>query len=146
MVDGRIGSGDDGGQIMAVLKRLKLKGFKSIKEIDLELRPLNVLIGANGSGKSNLISFFRMLSEMMSGAGCLQSYISNAGGSQCLLYYGPEVTRQIEARLDFEMTSDLVQKCTYQFQLSHVPGDSPIWGDRLVFTEETLRASNTTLV
>ena len=33
---------------MAMLKRLMLKGFKSIKEMDLELRPLNVLIGASG--------------------------------------------------------------------------------------------------
>ena len=44
-----------------------LKGFKSIREMDLELRPLNVLIGANGAGKSNLISFFRMLNEMTGG-------------------------------------------------------------------------------
>ena len=52
---------------MAKLKRLVLKGFKSIKEMDLELRPLNVLIGANGAGKSNLVSFFKMLNEMMAG-------------------------------------------------------------------------------
>jgi predicted ATPase len=40
---------------MGTLKRIQLKGFRSIKEMDLELRSLNVLIGANGSGKSNLI-------------------------------------------------------------------------------------------
>ncbi|GEM_PF-3348502 len=33
-----------------MLKQLKIKGYKSIKDIDLELRSLNVLIGANGAG------------------------------------------------------------------------------------------------
>jgi predicted ATPase len=46
---------------MVKLNRLHLKGFKSIRDQELELRPLNVLIGANGAGKSNLISFFKML-------------------------------------------------------------------------------------
>ena len=44
---------------MAVLKRLVLKGFKSIQDVDLELRPLTVLIGPNGAGKSNLVPFSR---------------------------------------------------------------------------------------
>ena len=50
---------------MAMLKRLVLNGFKSIKSLDLELRRMNVLIGENGAGKSNLVSFFKMLNEMM---------------------------------------------------------------------------------
>ncbi len=40
---------------MATLKQVILKGFKSIKDMDLALRPLNILIGANGAGKSNFI-------------------------------------------------------------------------------------------
>jgi predicted ATPase len=39
------------------LTRLELKGFKTFRDLDLELRSLNVLIGANGVGKSNFISF-----------------------------------------------------------------------------------------
>ena len=41
------------------LKRVRLAGYKSIADADIELRPLNILIGANGSGKSNLLSYFR---------------------------------------------------------------------------------------
>ncbi|MFO0209533.1 MAG: AAA family ATPase, partial [Pseudanabaena sp.] len=37
------------------LSRIVLKGFKSIRECDLQLSELNVLIVANGSGKSNFI-------------------------------------------------------------------------------------------
>ena len=45
------------------LSSLTLKGFKTIRElVGFKPRPLNVLIGANGAGKSNFISFFRLLS------------------------------------------------------------------------------------
>ena len=41
------------------LDTLTIKGFKSIRElVDFELRHLNVVVGGNGAGKSNLISFF----------------------------------------------------------------------------------------
>ena len=46
---------------MALLKRVKLQGFRSIKEGDVNLRALNVMIGANGAGKSNFVSFFKMM-------------------------------------------------------------------------------------
>jgi predicted ATPase len=46
------------------LSHIKIKGFKSIKELDLEMQPINVLIGANGSGKSNFISVFRLLENI----------------------------------------------------------------------------------
>jgi recombinational DNA repair ATPase RecF len=46
---------------MAGVTRLTITGFKSIRELrDFELRNLNVLIGANGAGKSNFIGLFRM--------------------------------------------------------------------------------------
>jgi predicted ATPase len=116
-----------GGRRMALLQRVILKGFKSIKEMDLELRPLNVLIGANGAGKSNLVSFFKMLNEMMGER--LQQYIGTAGRSQSLLYYGPKVTPQLEAQLEFETDNGLN---TYYLRLFHAAGDT------LVFAEETL--------
>ena len=47
------------------LSRIVLKGFKSIRECDLELKELNVLIGANGSGKSNFIAFFRLIQQIL---------------------------------------------------------------------------------
>ena len=47
---------------MATLNKLTIRGFKSIQNLeDFELGQLNVIVGANGAGKSNLISFFRLL-------------------------------------------------------------------------------------
>ncbi len=48
------------------LDRLTVKGFKSINDLeDFELTHLNIIIGGNGAGKSNLISFFRMLRALL---------------------------------------------------------------------------------
>lgn len=112
---------------MDALKRVTIKGFRSIKEMDLELRSLNVLIGANGAGKSNLISFFKMLNEMIGGR--LQQYISTTGRAQSLLFFGPRVTPQLEGRLEFETTQGIN---SYFMRLFHAAGDT------LVFAEESL--------
>ncbi len=107
-----------------MLRRVILKGFKSIKAMDLELRALNVLIGANGAGKSNLVSFFKMLNEMM--AGRLQQYIGTSGRAQSLLHFGPKVTLQIEARLEFEVNNGMD---TYAMRLFHAAGDTLVFAD-----------------
>jgi hypothetical protein len=53
------------------LSRLVLRGYKSVAECDIELGKLNVLIGANGAGKSNFIGFFRLINRILDrGAGC----------------------------------------------------------------------------
>jgi predicted ATPase len=82
------------------LLRIRIKGFKSIRDLDdLHLRRLNVLIGANGSGKSNFISFFNMLSAMLNDD--LQTFVGRAGGPPALLYRGRKHTSEISAELYF---------------------------------------------
>lgn len=115
---------------MALLKRVKLEGFRSIKEADVSLGALNILIGANGAGKSNFVSFFKMMNEMMEGR--LQEYVSTTGRAQANLHFGPKVTPQLKARLEFESDKDLD---TYFARLLYAAGDS------LVFGEETLSFS-----
>lgn len=81
------------------LKRIVLKGYKSIRELDLKLRPLNVLIGANGVGKSNFISVFKLLNEMVEGK--FQSAVRSAGGAETFLHFGEKVTPEIRLELHF---------------------------------------------
>lgn len=82
------------------LKRLTLKGFKSIESlVDFELRPLNVLIGANGSGKSNFVDFFRLLRAMADES--LQKFVNVHGGADGFFHMGPKHTPQILAHLEF---------------------------------------------
>jgi predicted ATPase len=76
---------------MASLDKLTIRGFKSIRALeDFELKSLNLFIGANGAGKSNLIGFFRMLHALMEGN--LNDYVIDNGGMSDLLFNGPKET------------------------------------------------------
>ena len=82
------------------LDRLTLRGFKSIRALeDFEFKKLNVLVGANGAGKSNLVSFFRMLRAMAEGG--LSNYVIANGGADGFFFNGPKETPEIEAHLVF---------------------------------------------
>lgn len=82
-----------------MLKRIKIDGFKSIQRLNLALNPINILIGANGVGRSNFISFFRLVNNMYEQR--LQQY-SLKSGVDNLLYYGRKNTSSIKGYLDFE--------------------------------------------
>ncbi len=52
---------------MTELRRLKIKNFKSLKDVDIEFDHLNVLIGMNGSGKSTVLQALDFVSQLMKG-------------------------------------------------------------------------------
>ncbi|GBE91161.1 AAA family ATPase [Nostoc cycadae] len=81
------------------LSRIVLKGFKSIAECDVELSRVNILIGANGAGKSNFIGFFRMVQQILEGN--LQGFVSLQGGANALLHFGRKTTEKLEFQLYF---------------------------------------------
>ncbi|MBN1566038.1 MAG: AAA family ATPase [Anaerolineae bacterium] len=85
--------------MMTALDRMRVSGFKSIRELDLELRALNVLIGANGAGKSNFIQVFSLLNAMIDER--LQNFVARAGGANNLLYFGRKTTEEIRVSLSF---------------------------------------------
>jgi predicted ATPase len=105
------------------IKKLTIEGFKSIRKLeDFPLRALNVLIGANGAGKSNFVGFFRLLREMVEHR--LQVALATVeGGADACLYLGPKVTPQFAAKLSFGTSG-------YEFILRPTPDN------RLVFLEE----------
>lgn len=110
------------------IKQISIKGFKSLRDVSLELGPLTVMIGANGSGKSNFIEFFRMLKEAFwISQGGLQLYVGKKGGADSLLYYGPKITRNLDASIEFAGEE---RSCRYSFSLT--------WGvpNNLVFASE----------
>ena len=117
---------------MASLKRIQIKGFRSIKEMTMELRPLNVLIGANGAGKSNLIAFFKLVNELM--AGRLQQHIGTTGRATANLHFGPRMTPQLEAKMEFEVENGTG---TYRMRLFHAAGDSLIFAEEQLFFHQT---------
>ena len=85
-----------------LLNSLRLKGFKSFGDSqEIKFNNETVLIGANGSGKSNLISFFSMLHYINTGE--LKSYVEQQGGASGFLYYGAKKTKAIEYEIEFSI-------------------------------------------
>ena len=113
------------------LQQIFIKGFKSIDGVDGQTIPignLTVLLGANGSGKSNLVSFFNMLNFMTTGA--LSQFVGRQGVSR-LLFYGPKKTESISFELRFE---DEGAVDTYSIKLSHgLPDRLFISGEKVTF-------------
>jgi predicted ATPase len=109
------------------LKKLSLYGFKTVKKlVDFEPGSLTVLIGPNGGGKSNFISFFRMLAWTLQSPGNLQLHVAESGGANSLLHDGANVTHEIEAEVTFESPADENQ---YAFRLVYAAGDTLIYAD-----------------
>jgi predicted ATPase len=82
------------------LKTLTVRGYKSIRELeDFEFRNLNVLIGSNGAGKTNLISLFRLLAAIAQGN--LQEFVQKQGGPDALLFGGRKRTPEMESDFTF---------------------------------------------
>lgn len=105
------------------LDQISIAGFKSIRELEnLELRNINLLIGANGAGKSNFIALFRLLNQMVEKN--LQLFVRQQGGADAFLYYGRQTSDQIAVQLVFGRNA---YRCVWL----------PTVDDRLVFAEET---------
>src|SRR5208283_4844152 len=64
------------------LTRIRAKNFKSFRELDVRLDNLNVLIGANASGKSNFVQLFTFVRDIVESG--LDNAISIQGGAQYL--------------------------------------------------------------
>ena len=48
----------------AMLKKIEIKNFKSLKDCSIELRDFNVVIGQNASGKTNFVELFKLLRKI----------------------------------------------------------------------------------
>lgn len=93
--------------------RIRIRGFRRLHEVDLELRPLCVLIGANGSGKTSVLDLFSLLAA--SAAGTLKSAISEMHG----LHANLTVDRAKD--LGFELTTDVQGQAPLAYSLRMTP-------------------------
>jgi len=94
---------------------ITIEGFKSIRSIkDFPLRPINLLIGANGSGKSNFLEAFVFLGEAE--AGRMDSYVAYHGGADKLLYFGSKTTQKIHVLT--RSSNSFVVDATYFFTVN----------------------------
>lgn len=114
------------------IERIRIRGFRSLA--DVELTPpagASVLIGANGSGKSNFVQFINMLSWMLKSRR-LGEFVNTEGGADDQLHGGSETTPRLDAEIAIRTGTG---RNDYRFSLAYAHPD------RLIFTEEAFRYS-----
>ncbi|MBF0319051.1 MAG: AAA family ATPase [Nitrospirae bacterium] len=120
------------------LKRIELKGFKSIDSEGqrVEFGDVTVLIGPNGAGKSNFISFFKMINAMTDER--LRLHVGINGGTSSFLYFGHETTPSLSAEIVFTDDKETI-KDSYRFNLSHTVEDLfKINNEEIVYQKDEL--------
>ncbi len=108
---------------MGGIEHISVKGFKSLKSVDLILGPITLLIGANGAGKSNFIEVFRFLDALRMGD--MQQYVLTAGRANNLLHFGSRNTERLELKIGLARN-----RLTYRIELV------PTWDDLLVIPSQ----------
>ena len=117
------------------LEKITVKGFKSIAHLDgFQLGNLNVMIGANGSGKSNFLQIFHMLMAMTQKN--FSKFILERGGADDFLFNGPKVTPRIDMQFDFTSLSSFASgPNSYKLELI------PTVNEKFLISEERKYAS-----
>lgn len=103
-----VGLSRKGTSVMARLEKLSVKGFTSIRSLeDFPLADSNILIGANGSGKSNFLELFKFIRAFAKlplpklNHADVKSYVLDAGTATDLLYKGKDSAQHIDITLHF---------------------------------------------
>lgn len=115
---------------MRRLENITIKGFKSIRDQSLDLSKLNVFIGGNGSGKSNLIQAFRFLREVARGS--LATY-SLERGADSLLHFGRKRTPEVYLYVRFGEPSAMNG---YSITLKPTDEDSLVAAQEVVYFQD----------
>ena len=122
--------------LKARIDRFSVKGFRSLKDVGtISFPDLAVIIGSNGSGKSNCIKFFEMLSFMLNSQN-LSEFVAKNGGADDQLFMGARGTPKLEAEIRIKTKSGFND---YKFTLTHAASST---GGRLMFVDEAFRYSN----
>lgn len=116
------------------LHSIRIQGFKSINDQMLEFGPLNVFIGGNGAGKSNLIGIFHFLNRINRHE--LTLYTGQSGGANSILHFGRRRTKKLYVEVVF---SEGPHKNIYEFTLSPTDADGFLFAEEATHYWDTLR-------
>ena len=113
-----------------MIESLHVRGFRSLADVNLtDLTSATVLIGANGSGKSNILRFLHLLHYMLAQRR-LARLVEQYGGASDQLFDGSDATDQIQAEITLKSGRT---RYDYRFTLEYA------YPDRLIFGEEAFR-------
>lgn len=113
------------------IQKLTIENFKSIRQLqNFELRNINILIGANGCGKSNFLSFFSLLRNLIEKN--LGGYVAKHGSTDGILTFGRKNSQYLAANIEFE-------KNEYGFKLLPTNNNKFYFDDEYTIDKENSR-------
>lgn len=118
------------------LHSIRIQGFKSISDQTLEFNPLNVFIGGNGAGKSNLIGVFNFLNRIYKQE--LALFTGLSGGANSILHFGRHRTEKLSINVVFSQGNN---RNTYEFSLNPTDADGFVFERETTYFQDALRYS-----
>jgi predicted ATPase len=94
------------------IKTISIQNFKSIRKAEIEMKPINILIGANGVGKSNFISFLKFVNQIILKK--LEFYVAKNGRADNFLYFGSKKSAFLSGKISFD---NKMWQTDYEFNL-----------------------------
>ncbi len=120
-----------------MINRIRINNFRSVRAIELELGPLNIVFGPNGCGKSNIYKAIHLLTASASGQ--FSSYVSEEGGLENIMWSGKQAPTDRHPRrlqiacltdeFEYELQVGFPEKLPYptQFMLDPIVKEENIW-------------------
>jgi len=113
---------------MGKFSHMKIKGFRRLHDFDLDLRPLTLMVGANGVGKTSLLDAFSLLSA--SAGGGLNAKMNEYGGITSNLTYDKGL------KMVFSLDMEVPQYNPLKYELSLVPQGNSYSIESEILTQE----------
>lgn len=108
---------------MAITK-IKVSNFKSFDELEVELRPLNIVVGGNAAGKSNFLEIFRFIRDL--DAHGLENAVSLQGGMEYLANLKIGATTPVAIEISGNNENLPEKRITYFLSFRQIPSSSKI--------------------
>ncbi len=122
-----------------MITRLQVQNFKSLRKLDLELGPINILVGPNMAGKSNILDVFRFLHQTFfpeAGTEGVSFALAQRGGVNEVLWKGGD---EKLITITLEGTDAVEPGAKYKYDLQLIAGV----GDFVTTQNESLKLSRT---
>ena len=102
-----------------MLKRIHVRGYKSLRDVEVELQPLSVLFGPNAAGKSNFLDILQLLSKLASARTLKEAFEPPYRGKPLESFtFGPEgiqgllkaESHRFSVEVDVELSPAVIEK------------------------------------
>lgn len=100
-----------------MIRRIKVQGYKSLRDVDINLTPLTLILGPNAAGKSNLLDALALLSRMVTSDTLREAFAEHRGMPVEAFYYGDggikalltQKATQFAIEVDVDLGDDVVK-------------------------------------